>query len=78
MASLKYTNLTGFFREDDELKKNKVVRPALPGMNNYYKAMIITAVQYQHKMCKQSDGTEYREYRYKPSYIYKHVSGNIK
>lgn len=44
MASLQYTNLTGFFREVDEQKENKVMRPALPDMNNYYKAMIIKAV----------------------------------
>lgn len=30
MVSLNHTNLTGFFTEADEPKKNKVVRPALP------------------------------------------------
>lgn len=43
MASLKYTNLTEFFREANEQKKNKAVRLALPNMNNYYKAMMIKA-----------------------------------
>lgn len=46
MASLKYTNLTGFFREADEQKKNKTGSLALLDMNNY-KANIIKAVQYQ-------------------------------
>lgn len=31
MVSLNHTNLTGFFTEVDEQKKNKVVRPDLPG-----------------------------------------------
>lgn len=43
MASLKYTNLTGFFREADEQKKNKTGSLALLDMNNY-KANIIKAV----------------------------------
>lgn len=43
MASLKYTNLTQFFREADEQKKNKVGRLALLHMNNH-KAKIIKAV----------------------------------
>lgn len=34
MASIKYTNLTGFFKEADEQKNNKIGRLVLLNMNN--------------------------------------------
>lgn len=55
MASLKYTNLTGFFKEADEQKKNKTGR--LNMNKKSYSARYANRPMLQNKEC-----------RHKPSY----------